>query len=253
MKKRNLFAFLSVLILSGTVLLAQDKTAEPASEQKVAWKKAQEEQFHNDWANLGRFRDDNKKIGLPAPGEVRVVFMGNSITEGWSRLDSGFFTGRPFINRGISGQTTPQMLIRFKPDVVNIKAEVVVILAGINDIAGNTGPSTLEMIEDNLSSMVEIAHANGIRVILSSVLPAYDFPWRPGMEPAEKVVKLNGWIKSYAGTHNCIYLDYFSPMSDEKNGLKKEYTQDGVHPNLAGYKVMEPLAEEAIKKALGLK
>jgi lysophospholipase L1-like esterase len=179
--------------------------------------------------------------------------LGNSITEGWSRLDSGFFTGRPFINRGISGQTTPQMLIRFKPDVVNLKAEVVVILAGINDIAGNTGLSTLEMIEDNLSSMVEIAQANKIRVVLSSVLPAYDFPWRPGKEPAEKVVKLNSWIKDYAGTHNCIYLDYFTPMSDERHGLKKEYTEDGVHPNLAGYKVMEPLAEEAIKKALGSK
>jgi lysophospholipase L1-like esterase len=253
MKKRNLFTILTFLILTGTVLSGQNKTIEPVSEQKEARKKAQEEQFHNDWANLGRFRDDNKKIGLPAPGEVRVVFMGNSITEGWSRLDSGFFAGRPFINRGISGQTTPQMLIRFKPDVVNLKAEVVVILAGINDIAGNTGPSTLEMIQDNLSSMVEIAQANGIRDILSSVLPAFDFPWRPGMEPAEKVVKLNGWIKSYAGTHNCIYLDYFTPMADEKNGLKKEYTQDGVHPNLAGYKVMEPLAEEAMKRALGSK
>jgi lysophospholipase L1-like esterase len=253
MKKRNLFTILTFLFLTGTVLSGQNKTTEPASEQREARKKVQEELFHNDWANLGRFRDDNKKIGLPARGEVRVVFMGNSITEGWSRLDSGFFAGRPFINRGISGQTTPQMLIRFKPDVVNLKAEVVVILAGINDIAGNTGPSTIEMIEDNLSSMVEVAQANKIRVVLSSVLPAYDFPWRPGMEPAEKVVKLNSWIKSFAATHNCIYLDYFTPMSDEKHALKTGYTEDGVHPNLAGYKVMEPLAEEAIKKALGSK
>jgi lysophospholipase L1-like esterase len=253
MKKRNLFTILTLLILTCTVLIAQNKSTEPDSKLREARRKAQEEQFHNDWANLARFRNDNLKTGLPAPGEVRVVFMGNSITEGWSRLDSGFFVGRPFINRGISGQTTPQMLIRFKPDVVNLKPEVVVILAGINDIAGNTGPSTLEMIEDNLSSMVEIAQANKIRVVLSSVLPAYDFPWRPGMEPAENVVKLNDWIKGYTGTHNCIYLDYFTPMSDEKHGLKKEYTQDGVHPNLAGYKVMEPLAEEAIKKALGSK
>jgi lysophospholipase L1-like esterase len=246
----------SLLIVVFTLCLAlqaQNKQAEPTAEQKEAWRKAQEEQFHNDWANLARFRNDNKKIALPATGEIRVVFMGNSITEGWSRLDSGFFTGRPFINRGISGQTTPQMLIRFKPDVVNLKAEVVVILAGINDIAGNTGPSTLEMIEDNLSSMAEIAQANKIRVVLSSVLPAYDFPWRPGMEPAEKVVKLNSWIKNYAESHKCIYLDYFTPLTDERHGLKKEYTQDGVHPNLAGYKVMEPLAEEAIKKALGSK
>jgi lysophospholipase L1-like esterase len=251
MKKRNLLTALIFLIVASTVSIAQNKPTEPTSEQKEAWRKAQEEQFHNDWANLGRFRNDNKKTGLPLAGEVRVVLMGNSITEGWSRLDSGFFAGRPFINRGISGQTTPQMLIRFKPDVVNLKAKVVVILAGINDIAGNTGPSTLEMIEDNLSSMVEIAQANKIRVVLSSVLPAFDFPWRPGMEPAEKVVKLNSWIKTYAGIHHCVYLDYFTPMSDEKHGLKKEYTQDGVHPNLAGYKVMEPLAEEAIKKALG--
>jgi lysophospholipase L1-like esterase len=250
MKKRNFLTALLFLIFTGTVIVAQNKTTESATEQKETWRKAQEEQFHNDWANLGRFHNDNKKIGLPLAGEVRVVFMGNSITEGWSRLDSGFFAGRPYINRGISGQTTPQMLIRFKPDVINLKPAVVLILAGINDIAGNTGPSTLEMIEDNLSSMVEVAQAHGIRVVLSSVLPAYDFPWRPGLEPAEKVVKLNIWIKTFAETHNCVYLDYFTPMSDEKHGLKTEYSQDGVHPNLAGYKVMEPLAEEAIKMAL---
>jgi lysophospholipase L1-like esterase len=254
MKKVKILPVLLILFFTaGISLFAQNKPTEPTAEQKEAWRKAQEEQFHNDWANLGRFRNDNKKIGMPAANEVRVVFMGNSITEGWSRLDSSFFIGRPFINRGISGQTTPQMLIRFKPDVVNLKAEVVVILAGINDIAGNTGPSTLEMIEDNLSSMAEIAQANKIKVVLSSVLPAYDFPWRPGMEPAEKVVKLNSWIKNYALTHKCVYLDYFTPMSDQKHALKPEYTQDGVHPNLAGYKVMEPLAEEAIKKALGSK
>lgn len=253
MKSKHLLTVLLFLIMTGAGMIAQKKVSEPSNEQKEAWRKAQEEQFHNDWANLGRFRNDNKKLGLPAAGEIRVVFMGNSITEGWSRLDSSFFNGRPFINRGISGQTTPQMLIRFKPDVVNLKAEVVVILAGINDIAGNTGPSTLEMIEDNLSSMVEIAQVNKIRVVLSSVLPAYDFPWHRGMEPAEKVVKLNDWIKSYAGAHDCIYLDYFTPMADEKHGLKKEYTQDGVHPNIAGYRIMEPLAEEAIKKALGTK
>jgi lysophospholipase L1-like esterase len=204
-----------------------------------------------DWANLGKYRDANARLGDPSKGEVRVVFMGNSITEGWKMIDSSFFSGRPFIDRGISGQTTPQMLIRFKPDVVNLKPAVVVILAGINDIAGNTGPSTLEMIEDNLSSMVEIAKANGIKVVLSSVLPAYDFPWRKGMEPAEKVVKLNEWIKDYAIKEKCVYLDYFTPMADEKHGLKKELTYDGVHPNIAGYKLMEPLAEKAILKALG--
>jgi len=253
MKKRNLFTALLFFIFTATVIFAQNKSTEPTNEQKEAWRKAQEEQFHNDWANLGRFREDNKKIGLPAAGEDRIVFMGNSITEGWSRTDPDFFSGKPYINRGISGQTTPQMLIRFKPDVVNIKPSVVVILAGINDIAGNTGPSTLEMIEDNLSSMVEIAQANGVRVVLSSVLPAYDFPWRPGLEPAEKVIKLNVWIKNFAETHKCVYLDYFTPMSDEKHGLKTEYSQDGVHPTMTGYKIMEPLVEEAIKKALGSK
>ena len=254
MKKRKLLSALLILVFTGSIgLFAQTKSTEPSNEQKEAWKKAQEEQVHKDWANLGRFRENNKQIGMPATGEKRIVFMGNSITEGWSRLDSSFFSGKPYVNRGISGQTTPQMLIRFKPDVVNLKASVVVILAGINDIAGNTGPSTLEMIEDNLSSMVEIAQANGIKVVLSSVLPAYDFPWRPGMEPAEKVVNLNIWIKNFAESHKCVYLDYFTPMADMKHALKSEYTQDGVHPNLDGYKIMEPLVEEAIKEALGSK
>jgi len=179
--------------------------------------------------------------------------MGNSITDFWIVSDSAFFSGKSYLDRGISGQTTPQMLLRFRQDVISLQPEVVVILAGINDIAGNTGPSTLEMIEDNFSSMVEIAHANGIKVVLSSVLPAYDFPWHPGMEPAEKVVKLNSWIKSYAESHNCVYLDYFTSMSDEKHALKSDLSTDGVHPNKAGYKVMEPLAEIAIQKALKLK
>jgi lysophospholipase L1-like esterase len=251
MKRDRFLSTLLILVFTGSsILFAQKNTTEPTNEQKEAWRKAQEEQLHNDWANLGRFREDNKLVAKPAKGEKRVVFMGNSITEGWIRLDPGFFSGKPYINRGISGQTTPQMLVRFKPDVINLNPSVVVILAGINDIAGNTGPSTLEMIEDNLSSMAEIAHANGVAVVLSSVLPAYDFPWRPGMEPAEKVVALNAWIKNYANTHQCIYLDYFTPMSDQKHALKAEYTEDGVHPTLAGYKIMDPLAEQAIQKAL---
>jgi lysophospholipase L1-like esterase len=212
-----------------------------------------EAQNNTDWANLSRYRNANSKLGLPVKGEKRVVFMGNSITDFWIVSDSSFFYGKNYIDRGISGQTTPQMLIRFKQDVVNLKPSVVVILAGINDIAGNTGPSTLEMIEDNLSSMAEVAMANGIKVVLSSVLPAYDFPWHPGMEPAEKVVKLNVWIKSFAESHKCVYLDYFTTMSDEKHALKSELTTDGVHPNKAGYKVMEPLAEAAIQKALKMK
>lgn len=207
-------------------------------------------QPQTDWANIARYKADNAKVGLPAPGEKRVVFMGNSITEGWIRTHPDFFSGKPYVARGISGQTTPQMLVRFRPDVINLKPALVVILAGTNDIAGNTGPSTLEMILDNLISMVELAKANNIKVVLSSVLPAYDYPWKPGMEPAMKIVKLNEMIKKYADDNGIVYLDYFSAMVDERNGLKKELSGDGVHPNDAGYKVMEPLAEAAIKKAL---
>lgn len=220
-------------------------------DQKTEQQKADEARIKMDWPNLNRFRDENAKVGSPAVGESRVVFMGNSITEGWSRMDPDFFSRRPFINRGISGQTTPQMLIRFKQDVVHLQPKVVVINAGINDIAGNTGISTLEMIEDNLSSMCEIARANGITVILASVLPAYDFPWRKGLQPAEKVVALNQWMKEYAEKNGHIYLDYFTPMADERHGLKADLTYDGVHPNLAGYKVMEPLVEKAIARVLG--
>jgi len=205
---------------------------------------------NNDWADLNRYREENLKISLPAPEENRVVFMGNSITQGWIEADPDFFMGKSYINRGISGQTTPQMLVRFRPDVVNLKPKVVVILAGTNDIAGNTGPSTLEMIEDNIASMVEIAKSNNIKVVLCSVLPANDFPWKPGLEPAQKIVDLNKWIKNYAEKNEIIYVDYFTPMADQRNGLKKEYSEDDVHPNLAGYKVMEPLVEKAIEKAL---
>lgn len=205
---------------------------------------------NNDWADLNRYKEENLKLGLPLPDENRVVFMGNSITQGWIEADPDFFIGKSYINRGISGQTTPQMLVRFRPDVVKLKPKVVVILAGTNDIAGNTGPSTLEMIEDNIASMVEIAKANNIKIILCSVLPAYDYPWKPGLEPAQKIVDLNKWIKNYAEKNEIIYVDYFTPMADQRNGLKKEYSEDGVHPNLAGYKVMEPLVEKAIADVL---
>lgn len=203
-----------------------------------------------DWANLKRYQDENAKLGAPASNENRVVFMGNSITEGWKNNRPEFFFGRPYICRGISGQTTPQMLVRFHQDVVSLKPKVVVMLCGINDIAGNTGPSTLEMIEDNIAAMTEVARANKIRVVLSSVLPAYDFPWRPGLEPANKVIALNKWIKAYAEAQNFIYVDYFSAMKDERNGLPKSLAGDGIHPNKAGYAIMEPLVEEAIRKAL---
>jgi lysophospholipase L1-like esterase len=176
--------------------------------------------------------------------------MGNSITEGWIKQVPHFFANGMYINRGISGQTTPQMLVRFRQDVIHLYPKVVVILAGINDIAGNTGPSTIEMIEDNLYSMTELAQAHGIQVVLCSVLPALDFPWRPGMEPAPKVVDLNKRIKEYARTHGVVYCDYFSAMADENNGLPKKLSEDGVHPNKAGYAIMAPLVEKAIAQAL---
>jgi lysophospholipase L1-like esterase len=176
--------------------------------------------------------------------------MGNSITDSWARFFAQMFPGKPYIGRGISGQTTPQMVVRFRQDVVALKPAVVVILAGTNDIAGNTGPSTLEMIEDNLMSMTELAKANGIRVVLSSVLPVYDYPWRPGLEPARKIVALNAWMKTYAERVDAVYLDYHSAMVDERLGLRSDLTRDGVHPTEAGYRVMAPLAEKAIAEAL---
>jgi len=201
-----------------------------------------------DWAHLKKYEQNNselKKINEPD----RVVFMGNSITEGWSFLDKDFFINNPFVNRGIGGQTTPQMLIRFKPDVVNLNPKAVVILAGINDIAENTGPVTIENIAENIISMAEIAKANEIKVFICSTLPAIDFPWSPGMEPGPKVVKLNTILKNYCDSNNIPYVDYFSAMSDEKGGLKvPEYTtaDDLVHPNLAGYKVMEKIILKAL-------
>ena len=196
-----------------------------------------------DWAHLKKFEKDNKRLKkINDPN--RVVFMGNSITEGWSNFDKDFFIKNPFVNRGISGQTTPQMLVRFKPDVVNLNPKAVVILAGINDIAGNTGPISLKNTAENIISMAEIAKANNIKVYICSTLPAIDFPWSPGLEPGPKVIKLNTILKDYCIKNNITYVDYFSSMADDEGGLKvPEYTtaDDLVHPNLAGYKVMEKI------------
>ena len=204
----------------------------------------------NDWANLQKYREANAKLSPPVKNEKRVVFFGNSITEGWAPYFAVMFPGKPYIGRGISGQTTPQMLVRLRQDVIALKPGVVVILAGTNDIAGNTGPSTIEMIEDNLASMAELAKANGIRVVLSSVLPVYDYPWKPGLQPAPKIIALNQWMKDYAREHGAVYLDYHSAMADSRGGMRSELSPDGVHPNEAGYRVMAPLAERAIEKAL---
>lgn len=204
-----------------------------------------------DWPNLTRYRAENSKVTPPSSGERRVVFMGDSITDGWGRRLGTFFPGKPYINRGISGQTTPQMLVRFRPDVIALKPQAVVILAGTNDIAGNTGPMSLEDIENNLASLADLAKAHGIRVVLSSVLPVCDYI-KPQTErrPPDKIVALNAWIKDYAARNHYVYLDYYSAMLDERNMLKMELTYDGLHPNAAGYDVMGPLAEKAIHRAL---
>lgn len=208
------------------------------------------ERLRNDWAGLRRYRAANDSLGAPAAGERRVVFYGNSITDAWARHFPAMFPGKPYVGRGISGQTTPQMLVRFHQDVVALKPAVVVILAGTNDIAGNTGPSTQAMIEDNLSAMTEIAQAHGIRVVLSSVLPVFDYRWKPGLEPAPKIIALNAWMKRYAASVGATYLDYHSAMADARGGLPSALSGDGVHPNEAGYRAMAPLAEAAIARAL---
>ena len=208
------------------------------------------DRLRTDWPYLERYRAENAALGPPKPGEKRVVFLGNSITEGWAKYFPTMFAGKPYIGRGIGGQTTPQLLVRFRQDVIALRPAVVVILAGTNDIAGNTGPSTLEMIEDNLASMAELAKANGIQVVLSSILPVSDYPWRPGLEPAQKIVAVNAWMKQYAAEHGAVYLDYHTPMADERQGMKADLASDGVHPNEAGYRLMAPLAEQAIARAL---
>ena len=204
--------------------------------------------YGQDWANLKRFQQENSELMLAKAHENRVVFMGNSITEGWLSIRPEFFKNKPYVNRGISGQTTPQMLIRFKQDVIHLKPSTVVLLAGINDIAENTGPSTIEMIANNIVSMAELAKANHINVIICSVLPANKFPWREGLKPAEKVIKLNALLQSYSKKHKLAYVDYYSAMVNDSHGLKKELGEDGIHPNKNGYLIMEPILEKAIKK-----
>jgi lysophospholipase L1-like esterase len=212
---------------------------------------AHDKQLLTDFGWLARYRDADEKLGPPAPGENRVVFMGDSITEGWHfSKPGGDFAGKPYINRGISGQTSPQMLVRFRQDVIDLQPKVVVILAGTNDIAGNTGPMTIEQTEANLESMADLATANHIKVVLCSVLPAYDFPWQPGLEPAPKIDRLNAWMRDYAAQKGYVYVDYHSAMKDQRDGLPANLSKDGVHPTPAGYAIMAPLAEKGIAQAL---
>jgi lysophospholipase L1-like esterase len=229
--------------------LAQDTT--PPTADELARRLASAQKVLTDWPNLARYREANAELGPPKEGERRVVFYGNSITDAWARHFGDQFPGKPYVGRGISGQTTPQMLVRFRQDVIDLRPSAVVILAGTNDIAGNTGPSTLRMIEENLTSMVELARANGIRVVLCSVLPVYDYPWRPGIQPAPKIIALNTWMKGYAAARDIVFVDYWSAMADDRQGLSADLTGDGVHPNEDGYRVMARLVEPAIEKALG--
>jgi lysophospholipase L1-like esterase len=230
---------------------------DPCAEAKT--QAARLESRLKDWAALARYRETNATVAAPAKDEQRVVFMGDSITDLWDEPRyGGFFPGKPYINRGISGQTTPQMLIRFRPDVIALKPKVVVILAGTNDIAGNTGPMTLQSIEDNLTSMAELARANNIRVVLASLLPISDYDKnkegkpivRSVQRPPEQIRALNDWMRRYAEANGLTYLDYFSAVSDDKGFLKEELSEDGLHPNAKGYALMAPLVEQAIASAL---
>ena len=200
--------------------------------------------------NLEKHKEENKILGLPKEGEIRIVFMGNSITESWKSFSPDFFSKNNYINRGTTGQTTTQMLLRFRSDVINLQPKAVVILAGINDIAENFGPIPIPDIARNIFFMSQLANENNIKVILCSVLPAYDFPWRPGLNPKDKVITLNELIQKHAIENDYEYVDYFSSMVDKRKGLIKEYGLDEVHPNLKGYKVMESILKESIEKVL---
>lgn len=223
-------------------------TAQPANLAPETPQLQYMEQRFNDWAQLDRYRSANAALPPPAPGEQRVVFFGDSITDGWPIANS--FPGRPYVNRGISGQTTPQMLVRFQQDVVHLKPAAVIILAATNDIAGNTGPSTPEMIEDNFISMAAIAKQSGIRLIIASILPAAAYRWKPGIEPADEIRTINAWLKDFAQRDGDIYLDYYTALADAEGGMKPGLSKDGVHPTPQGYAIMAPLAEKAIEEAL---
>jgi lysophospholipase L1-like esterase len=248
--RRLVFA---LLLLTFIAAAQSSPDARAKAEQELQqWRDSNAAAWAVDFGSLGRYRDANAKLGPPKPGENRVVFFGDSITDSWNLAK--YFPGKPYVNRGISGQTTPQMLIRFRQDVIDLQPKVVIILAGTNDIAGNTGPMTLEQIEENHASMAELARANGVRVILSSVLPVNGYTEKAQkffpLRPPEKIAHLNLWMRNYVSRQQGVYLDYFRAMVDDKGLLKRDLSEDGLHPNDAGYKVMAPLAEKAIEDAL---
>ncbi len=239
----------ALTLVAATALSAQ-QSDKPSSFDE--WRKSRVNIYMNDFAELQRYRSANSALQSVKPENGRVVFFGDSITDFW-KLDEAF-PAKPYVNRGISGQTTPQMLIRFRPDVIELKPAVVVILAGTNDIAGNTGPMTVEETEANYASIAELARAHDIKLVFSSILPVHNYTPESqeffASRPREKVLALNRWLQDYCAKNGCVYLDYFSALTDQKGLLKKELAEDGLHPNAAGYKIMAPLAEAAIQKAL---
>jgi lysophospholipase L1-like esterase len=257
-KKMKKLIGLAILITCSMAAFAQTAAPTPTPDALTLEKQRADrlQARLNDFAQLGRYAKANTEVQPPAKGENRVVFLGDSITDSWKLTE--YFPNQPYINRGISGQTTPQMLIRMQPDVIAHKPKVMVLLAGTNDISGNTGPVTLEFIEGNIASIVQLAHANGINVVLSSVLPISDYNKnakgepivRSVQRPPDKILALNKWIKDYCDANGLVYLDYFTATVDDKGFLKAEIANDGLHPNAEGYKIMQKLASEAIAKAL---
>lgn len=210
---------------------------------------ADEKTASQDWPNLTAYQAKNAALASPTKNERRVVFMGDSITEFWDESGTELFSNKSFINRGISGQTTQQMLVRFRADVIDLKPGVVVIMAGTNDLAGNTGLISLEAIEGNIASMTELARVHGIEVVLGAVLPVLSYEWAPEIKPVANILALNHWLKQFSARNKFSYVDYYAAMVDEQRGLKRAYSSDGVHPNEIGYKVMRPLVEQAISDA----
>jgi len=244
--------FLAAMCFAGSVSSAPQQARIVLPDNPTPDQRADIEQRLNDWPLLARFAKDNATYPPPKAGEKRVVFFGDSITDFWGRPVGDFFPGKGYINRGISGQTTPQMLVRFRADVIALKPKVVVILAGTNDIAGNTGASTLAMIEDNLSSMTELARVHGIRVVIATLLPVagYVDAAQTTRRPPSAILALNAWTRAYAAREDVVLLDYFPVMVDQNGALKRELSDDGLHPNAQGYAVMAPVAQRAIDAAL---
>jgi lysophospholipase L1-like esterase len=249
---RHIAQFASILLLAFSVEAQQPAIPSTGFAGLDQYRASRIAVFTDDYGQLARYRDANAKLPAPTAGENRVVFFGDSITDGWHLTE--YFPGKPYVNRGIGGQTTPQMLVRFRQDVIDLRPKVVVILAGTNDIAGNTGPMLDETIEADFASFAELARAHDIRVVFSSVLPVHNYTPKSqdffAQRPPARILELNNWLKEYCAKNNIVYLDYFTPMADEKGLLKRELAEDGLHPNDTGYKIMASLAEAAIAKSL---